>query len=84
MIEDDESAALFEALGMGAWEEYVKLVGEFDKARGKGALWPVLARAHPSRIDLLERLLAWPAHSLPLALRRSCPCVWCKSTARKS
>ena len=60
---------------MGAWEEYVKLVGEFEKARGKGTVWRVLARAHPSRIDILERLLAWPAPGVTLALRKLMPAV---------
>jgi hypothetical protein len=75
MIDDDEAGALLGALEMGAWEEYVKLVGEFEKARGKGTLWPVLARAHPSRIDILERLLAWPAPGVTLALRKLMPAV---------
>lgn len=75
MIDDDEASALFDSLRRGAWEEFVKLAGEFEKARGKGTLWPVLAGAHPTRIDILERLLGWPAPGVTLALRKLMPAV---------
>lgn len=75
MIDDDEAGALLEALGSGAWEEYVKGVREFEKLHGKGTAWPALSRAHPSRIDILERLLAWPAQDVTLALRHLMPTV---------
>lgn len=72
---DDDIAAVIAALCAGDWDGYVQLVVAFDEAHGTGTIWPVLARAHGTQVDVFERLLAWPMQQVRIALRRLMPVV---------
>lgn len=66
---------VIDALQAGRHSDYEALVAAFVKAQSEEALWPALAEAHGIAFNVFERLSAWPAEGVRLAMRRLMPVV---------
>jgi len=66
---------VIDALQAGRYSDYEALVKAFVKANSEDALWPALGKAHGVTFSVFERLSAWPADGIRVAMRRLMPVV---------
>ena len=68
-------ATIVAALANDQRDQYDELVAAFIKSDPAVELWKALGKAHGTAFDLFERLSAWPAESIRIAIRRLLPAV---------
>ena len=74
-MDEDRLAPIVDALRTDRHSDYEALVAAFVKAHSEDALWPALGTAHGSAFNVFERLSAWPADGVRVAMRRLMPAV---------
>lgn len=74
-MDEDCFASIVDSLRTSRYSDYETLVTAFVKAHSEDSLWPALGAAHGSAFNVFERLSAWPADGVRVAMRRLMPAV---------